>query len=98
MTAAATERSTCRGAVARSKFAVAYRQSWALEGVPGMPSSLIDVGGGGKLGCVGSAQVGARACGPDIVCYYVNDLARNTNKYLLAEESLTRHYLYPRGI
>lgn len=46
-----------------------------------MPSSLIDVEGGGRLGCVGSTRVGVRACGPDIVCYYVNGLARNTDKY-----------------
>lgn len=81
MTAVATERSTFQGVVARSTFAVAYRQSWALEGEPGMPSSLVDVGGGGRPGCVGSTQVEERACGPDIVCYYINGLVRNTDKY-----------------
>lgn len=35
-----------------------------------MPSSLVDVGDG-RLGCVGSIQVEARACEPDIVCYYI---------------------------
>lgn len=52
-----------------------------------MPSSLIDVEGGGRLGCVGSTRVGVRACGPGIVCYYVNGLVRNTDKLLTEKKS-----------